>query len=205
MRTYLAAAAVIGLTAVTVTAYGRTEAPSAPAPSQQPLDWNAWRDWTAPAGAKATAPAPAATAEPEIDVVDAHWMALTMWGEARGVGEEGMRAVGHVIDNRRRAGMHGDYVTDTVSSAFQFSCWNPDDPNRAAMMNVDSLANGSRDHRHWLVARRIADEIMAGRSLDPTGGALFYHSVDVAPRWSEGIAPVRQIGGHVFFRSARRG
>lgn len=205
MRALLAAAAVIGLTAATVRAYGRAEVPAAPAPAPGAVDWNVWRDWSEAPAAGPREAMVAASPAPEIDVVDARWMALTMWGEARGGGEEAMRAVGHVIDNRRRAGMHGAYVTDTVGAAFQFSCWNSGDPNRAAMMNVDLLRPGSRDHAQWLTARRIADEIMGGRSADPTGGALFYHSVDVAPRWSEGMAPVRRIGGHLFFRSARRG
>ena len=176
-------------------------APARPAPTAG--DWTIWPSTGRRAEAQPVQASVAEPAEPEIDVVDAHWMALTMWGEARGQGEEAMRAVGHVIDNRRRAGMHGAYVTDTVGEAFQFSCWNPGDPNRAAMENVDRLAEGSREHRMWRAARRIADEILAGQSADPTGGALFYHSLDVAPRWSAGIEPVAQIGGHLFFRSAR--
>jgi spore germination cell wall hydrolase CwlJ-like protein len=205
MRAYLAAAAVIVLTVVTVRAYGQAEPPAPAAPAPRSLDWNVWNSWSAAPAAAAFANSPAAPPEPEIDVVDARWMALTMWGEARGGGEEAMRAVGHVIDNRRRAGIHGAYVTDTVSEAFQFSCWNTDDPNREAMMNIDALRPGSRDHRQWLLAKRIADEIMSGHSADPTDGALFYHSVDVAPRWSEGVVPVREIGGHLFFRTARQG
>jgi len=176
-------------------------APARPAPTAG--DWTIWPSTGRRAEAQPVQASVAEPAEPEIDVVDAHWMALTMWGEARGQGEEAMRAVGHVIDNRRRAGMHGAFVTDTVGEAFQFSCWNPGDPNRAAMENVDRLAEGSREHRMWRAARRIADEILAGQSADPTGGALFYHSLDVAPRWSAGIEPVAQIGGHLFFRSAR--
>lgn len=139
----------------------------------------------------------------EIDVVDAHWMALTMWGEARREGEVGMRAVGHVIDNRRRSGRHGAYATDTVSAAYQFSCWNPGDPNRRALDTIDTLRPDSADHQAWVSAKRIAAEILEGRSADPTGGALFYHTVAVAPRWSAGVPPVRRIGSHLFFRTAR--
>ena len=62
--------------------------------------WNAasWGEWTRPlqptserSNVEAEAPAPAAEIVPEeeIDVVDAHWMALTMWGEARNGGEDG--------------------------------------------------------------------------------------------------------------------
>jgi len=168
--------------------------------------------WTRPLGtapprppaAAASAPGPGPAARPDIDVVDAHWMALTMWGEARAEGETGMRAVGHVIDNRRRAGMHGAaYVTDTVGRAFQFSCWNPGDPNRDKMLDIDRLAPDGADYRSWRLARRLADEIMAGRSADPTGGALYYHSVEVAPAWSAGIAPARRIGSHLFFLASR--
>jgi spore germination cell wall hydrolase CwlJ-like protein len=183
-------------------AAARVEAPPAAA------TWDAWRQPVRPpqpasrplaeAAAKA---APAAPAE-EIDVVDAHWMALTMWGEARSGGEEAMRAVGHVIDNRRRSGAHGTYATETVSEAWQFSCWNKGDPNYAAMLNIDSLRPGSGDEAMWLAAKRIAAEILSGRSADPTGGALFYHTAAVAPRWSAGIAPVSVIGGHLFFRTA---
>ena len=72
-----------------------------------------WGEWTRPLqphvkGDRADAPVPIqeqiAAVSDDIDVVDAHWMALTMWGEARREGEAGMRAVGHVIENRRRAG-----------------------------------------------------------------------------------------------------
>lgn len=181
--------------------------PGAPAREAE-TDWSAWTRPLAPSSSRAPPAAgrdaaAAAAAAAEIDVVDAHWMALTMWGEARGGGEEAMRAVGHVIDNRRRAGVHGAYATDTVSEAFQFSCWNPGDPNRAAIEGVDSLARDSRDGEAWVLARMLAEEILAGRSIDPTGGALFYHTTEVAPRWSAGIAPVEQIGSHLFFLSAR--
>ena len=180
---------------------------AAPRAERAPVssDWNIW---PSPGRAEATKATPVAAVEQpaaEIDVVDAHWMALTMWGEARGQGEEAMRAVGHVIDNRRRAGMHGAFVTDTVGEAFQFSCWNAGDPNRVAIENVDRLREGSRAQLMWLAARRLANEIMAGQSADPTGGALFYHSVEVAPRWSEEMPAVAQIGRHLFFRAARQG
>ena len=114
-----------------------------------------------------------------------------------------MRAVGHVIDNRRRSGAHGRYATETVSEAWQFSCWNRNDPNYKAMLEVDSLRPGGEDQLMWLAARRVAEEILAGQSVDPTGGALFYHTAAVSPRWSAGLIPDRVIGGHLFFRTAR--
>jgi spore germination cell wall hydrolase CwlJ-like protein len=55
----------------------------------------------------------------------------------------------------------------------------------------------------WAAARRIAEEILSGRSEDPTGGALFYHADYVAPTWSRGVPPIRRIGSHLFFLTAR--
>ena len=208
MKTALTAAGLAGLLLFAAQARGGPDsgaASSAEARATGPsLSWNDWtQGFRAQPAAAATAPRNEQVTEPELDVVDAHWMALTMWGEARGSGEQGMRAVGHVIANRRAIGRHGDFVTETVSEAWQFSCWNAGDPNRQAIDNVDRLPRSGRDFRMWQAARRIAAEILAGRSEDPTGGALFYHADYVAPRWSRGVAPVARIGDHLFFVTAR--
>jgi len=202
MRWALAAAALGGVLLFAVQARGGSDATPPAPPRGTALSWNAWSE-----GLRAGAPARAAerqTAPAEdIDVVDAHWMALTMWGEARSSGEEGMRAVGHVIANRHLSGRHGAFATDTVSEAWQFSCWNAGDPNLGAMQNVESLPHGGREYRMWLAAKRIAGEILEGRSEDPTGGALFYHADYVAPRWAQGVPVVAAIGHHLFYSTAR--
>jgi spore germination cell wall hydrolase CwlJ-like protein len=217
LKTWLAAAALGGLLVFAAQARegGETAAPAKPAAAKPAMDWGAWTRPLQPKGAnppsyRAAAPAEAAPAETDqtpisdedYDVVDAHWMALTMWGEARNQGEIGMRAVGHVIANRRQAKTHGAFVTDTVSAAWQFSCWNKNDPNRAMMLAIEDLPEGGAAHRQWLAAKRIAAEVLAGRSADPTGGALFYHTTAVHPAWSRGVTPVTQIGDHLFFRTA---
>ena len=215
MKMVLALTAACGL--ALAAAYARGGDGNA-APEAQPIRKAAadWSEWTRPLGpgTPSAASAPAEAGRPresapldqlalqDIDVVDAHWMALTMWGEARNQGEIGMRAVGHVIANRRAARTHGTFVTDTVSAAWQFSCWNKNDPNRALMLAIDDLPKGSRSHAQWLAAKRIASEVLAGRSVDPTGGALFYHTTAVSPAWSRGVTPVTQIGDHLFFRTA---
>jgi spore germination cell wall hydrolase CwlJ-like protein len=214
MKKWLAAAALGG--AIVFAAQAR-EGESAPAPAvpaeSAPAAASAnWSEWTRPLQPAALRPeaaarkVAAAQGEPisdeDYDVVDAHWMALTMWGEARNQGDIGMRAVGHVIANRRAAKTHGTFVTDTVSAAWQFSCWNKNDPNRAMMLAIDDLPEGGAAHRQWLAAKRLAAEILAGRSADPTGGALFYHTTAVQPAWSRGVTPVTQIGDHLFFRTA---
>jgi spore germination cell wall hydrolase CwlJ-like protein len=215
MKTWLAAAALCGLLVFAAQARegGETAAPAKPAAVKPATDWSAWTRPLQPKGAnppsyRAAAAAEAAPAEvdqppisdEDYDVVDAHWMALTMWGEARNQGEIGMRAVAHVIANRRDAKTHGTFVTDTVSAAWQFSCWNKNDANRAMMLAIEDLPEGGTAHRQWLSAKRIAAEVLAGRSTDPTAGALFYHTTSVHPAWSRGVTPVTQIGDHLFFK-----
>ena len=207
MKLAVSGAALVGLLlfAAAQARGGAEKASARPAPTEPTTQWGelAARFGGASRSADRRGGANEASAA-EVDVVDAHWMALTMWGEARGDGEEGMRAVGHVIDNRRRAGHRsGRYVTDTVSAAWQFSCWNAGDPNHRAILELDRLPADSHDRRMGRLARRLADEILAGRSPDPTGGALFYHATGVAPAWSEGVPVARQIGRHFFFRTAR--
>jgi len=207
MKILLGTVALAGLAAFTVQARGGADSSSPSQAGQVQAPVLGWSEFARSIGTPATrpsrtAPEQSAAAIPDLDVVDAHWMALTMWGEARGDGEAGMRAVGHVIDNRRRLGRHGAFATDTVSEAWQFSCWNPGDPNMAAMMNIDDVPANSREGQMWLAARVLAEEILSGRSEDPTDGSLFYHAVEVEPRWSAGLTPARRIGRHLFFRSA---
>ncbi len=213
MKNWISLALAAALLIYGATASGEAAEPVEPARPHHSANQPAALEWSrvgiapplppAPPTPLEATPAEPAAPSPEIDVVDAHWMALTMWGEARREGEAGMRAVGHVIDNRRRSGRHGAYATDTVSAAWQFSCWNPGDPNRRALDTIEDLPRHSSDYRAWLAAKRIAGEILEGRSVDPTAGSLFYHTVAVAPAWSAGIRPVRRIGSHVFFRTAR--
>ena len=207
MKILIGAVALAGLAVFAAQARGGADAADTAPTGHDEAPVLGWSEFARSFGTPSARPARPAVEQAgsaDLDVVDAHWMALTMWGEARGDGEAGMRAVGHVIDNRRRVGRHGAFVTDTVSEAWQFSCWNPGDPNLAAMLNVDSLPANSHERRMWQAARRLAGEILSGRSEDPTGGSLFYHSVDVSPHWSQGVDPVGRIGRHLFFRTAGR-
>jgi spore germination cell wall hydrolase CwlJ-like protein len=69
------------------------------------------------------------------------------------------------------------------------------------MLDIASLRPGSADEQSWRIAKRVAREILAGRSTDITGGAKFYHTTGVSPAWSRGLEPDQVIGNHLFFRS----
>lgn len=127
-------------------------------------------------------------------------LALTMWGEARGDGPQSMRAVGHVIMNRVKSPRFGDTVKDVVWKRKAFSCWNENDPNRASMSNLSSMPSQSLDRVRWKQAVDIAKQIMAGKSQDPTNGAMFYHTDAIKPYWvSDDMEPSAKIDDHIFY------
>jgi spore germination cell wall hydrolase CwlJ-like protein len=143
-------------------------------------------------------------AETPLNEADARLLAATAWAEARSEGEIGMRAVAHVIINRIGA-RFGDNVESVILAPWQFSAWNARDPNRPQAENPDAYAIESGDLAAWVSAQRIAREVLLGQSLDPTGGALFYHARSVHPRWARFGEGRRIIGAHIFYRDVRDG
>lgn len=138
----------------------------------------------------------------EIENEDFTYLALTIWAEARGEGEEGMRAVGHVIKNRADSGRtrsFGAGIRGVVTKPNQFTCWSSRDPNHRAMERVAHLPEG-RDLDRWNAAQRIAREILTGESADPTNSAVFYHTRAVSPGWASRVTRVATIGSHIFYR-----
>ena len=62
-------------------------------------------------------------------------LARTVWGEARGEGTEGQKAVIHTVFNRFKSGRWyaGKTIAATCKKPWQYSCWNKNDPNRGKM------------------------------------------------------------------------
>lgn len=126
----------------------------------------------------------------DLDSID--YMARTAWGEARGEGTLGMRAVSHVIHNRVQSRRYPSTVREVVLQPWQFSAWNAADPNRAKMLALDETDPAFR------AALDIAREVLRGGSADPTGGALHYHATSVSPSWAATATGGLQIGKHIF-------
>jgi spore germination cell wall hydrolase CwlJ-like protein len=146
---------------------------------------------------KDTPAAKAFLSELEIDV-----LARTLWGEARSEGANGMRAVAHVILNRvliaeANGGEYwwGHDVITVCQKPYQFSCWNPADPNRPKLMKVDEADT------EFATALRIARRAVLGcLGDDITRGADHYHTVDILPFWAKGERPAVTIGRHHFYK-----
>lgn len=136
---------------------------------------------------------------------DYKYMALTIYGEARGEPLEGQAAVGFVILTRARKRKWD--IRTTVLRPFQFSCWNTDDPNRKELDLLMGNWDGAVKEKCMLrqcfwVARGVLD----GWIINPVPDADHYVTRRLfvspnAPDWVARMEPVQCIGRHVFLRS----
>jgi hypothetical protein len=144
--------------------------------------------------ASTVASAPVAVNEEEVRL-----LAATAWGEARSEGEDGMRAVAHVMVNRVGE-RFGENLETVILAPKQFSVWNLGDPNRRLVRNPERYARSGVNRETWETAQQVAREVLSGQSVDPTDGALFYHTRAISPWWSRYGEGRREIGAHVFYR-----
>jgi hypothetical protein len=146
-----------------------------------------WSQPVAPLAAAAQAPSE------EVDV-----LARTLWGEARGEGRPGIEGVASVVVNRARKrpkAWWGSTIVEVCRKPLQFSCWNPDDPNREKLRAVTE-ADGA--FRTCVDVARAA----AGGSLDDaTSGATHYHTDAIMPPWARNKTPCARIGHHLFYNN----
>ena len=147
---------------------------------------------------------PKATPAAARNPADVHLLAATAWAEARSEGELGMRAVAHVMVNRV-GDRFGDDLHTVILAPKQFSAWNLGDPNRPLAQNPERYATGGADKATWDTALEVAREVLSGQSVDPTDGALFYHTRAVHPVWDRYGKGRMIIGAHVFFHDVPDG
>lgn len=135
----------------------------------------------------AAPPAKAASAQQEVGC-----LAQAIYFESRGEPEGGMLAVGHVVLNRSRdpGFPHGIcgvvYQRSGGSCQFSFAC--------------DGRSDRPRNDADWAQSMALAKAIYAGRTTDPTRGALWFHRASVRADLGPGIRRAARIGHHVFFR-----
>lgn len=124
-------------------------------------------------------------------------LAMLLWGEARGEGLIGLRAVAQVVANRaRRGGWFGRGWREVMLKPYQFSCFLPDDPQAAWLLTP--LAHSTPET--WQKCLYVAREALEQRLPNMVGNATHYYAVSIpAPRWAKEMTFVRQIGRHRFY------
>lgn len=130
-------------------------------------------------------------------------LARTLYGEARGEyykqsgGLGSFIAVGNVVINRlMQRTWFGSSVIEVCKKPWQFSCWNPKDPNFKVVSQdrlTDSLFN---------FCKKVAVGLLMKNWPDLTKGSDHYHSVNIEglPKWAVNQRPQIQIGQHVFYK-----
>lgn len=104
-------------------------------------------------------------------------VADTVYYEARGEGEEGMRAVAHVIYNRAKEMGVSPCIIVRIPAQFATGPSKPRD-------------------KQWQIAKRIS--IDPGKDL--TRGATYFHNRSVRPYWIKRLVVTFTHGGHIFYR-----
>jgi len=146
------------------------------------------------------APNPTSTINAAM-IENAHIIAATIWGEARGEGEVGMQAVLNVILNR--AGKDINKAAQIALKPKQFSFWNKiANPREYAqhLANVSRAAK-NRDAILYQKAIELVDKSISGQLKDITNNAKFYFNPKIVkPSWSKKMIKTTTIGNHEFYK-----
>lgn len=132
-------------------------------------------------------------------------LTLVVYGEARGEGIEGQKAVINVIKNRvKKGGWFVDKEIEKLSSAicgvilkkYQFSCFLETDANRKKLEFYAENFNAKL--KTDKVFKQIYDLTQTDFE-DNTNGAVFYHEQSISPKWKETVKETARIGHHIFY------
>lgn len=136
----------------------------------------------------------------------------TMVGEASNQGETGLAAVAHSFRNRMLDSRFPSSIGGVVRQKGQYSTWD---------LDASYLATLKPGNPVYDKAAKIYDVVMSGRHIDPTGGALNYHSPKGMEAYARRGIKVSQatlqrtraaeadpnsirIGGHVFYNPGNK-
>ena len=127
---------------------------------------------------------------------DSDVVAMTILGEARGEGEAGMYAVACVSAQRSiEWKRNGKSITPKQAclQAWQFSCWNKNDPNRKKLPTL------LKTHQHAAYAKMLAVNIK-NLQRSYVGNADHYCHVNTHNKWTRKGKTIKVIGKHKFYK-----
>ena len=127
-------------------------------------------------------------------------VALNVYFEARSEEFLGKIAVGSVVMNRVESPIFPDNACDVVYQAEYLGQW-PKRHRCQFSWFCDGLADIPRETEEWAEAVTIATWVHGIGLPDITGGALWYHSNDVSPKWA--TTDYLQIGSHKFYTQVK--
>ncbi len=138
----------------------------------------------------------AGSAQAKVDVpAEIECLALNIYFEARGEPDIGKLAVAHVVMNRVEDRRFPETICGVSKDGGQKKL------NRCQFSwFCDGRSDRPNDLRQWERSKALAREIFWGLSMDPTGGALWYHATYVRPVWRKALVKSAKIGNHIFYQ-----
>ncbi len=112
------------------------------------------------------------------------WLALNVYHEARNQEQLDQIAVAHVVINRSKS--RSLPIKQVIFQPFQFS-W--------TFQKEDYFPH---DTKAFLECTKSAIAAVEGR--DFTGGALYYHNINMIPEWSNRLEYTSTYGAHSFYK-----
>jgi hypothetical protein len=130
---------------------------------------------------------------------DLDTLARTLYGEAEVGDVDDAKAIAAVVLNRVRYPNWPNKISAVCLQAWQFSCWNANNPRRQHLLDVD--LNSSP----WLrECHDIAKMAIDGKLTDITKGSTHYWATYIKePKWAKGKVPVFETPAgrynHLFY------
>ena len=128
------------------------------------------------------------------------WACLTeaLYFEARGETVKGQFAVAEVILNRVSSPSFPDTICGVINQGTgrKFAC--------QFTYTCDGRAEVIREPKAYEMVGKVAKMVMDGMPRTLTGGATFYHTKAVRPRWARVFERTTTIGFHQFYKKPVR-
>jgi spore germination cell wall hydrolase CwlJ-like protein len=152
--------------------------------------------------------------EPEqvvVDPLEVECMQKNIYFEARNQGVEGQLATAWVTINRVNSIHYPSTVCDVVYQGVHDRNGNPVRNQCKFSWYCDGKSDkphsNAVERRAWKIAGEIAQHMIENCleqntkecPADPTGGAMYYHTKEVAPNWSRVYTVSANIGSHIYY------
>ena len=132
-------------------------------------------------------------------------LAQNIYFEARNQSLAGQIAVSHVVLNRVKDNRFPNTICTVIKHGRHVPSWKdktkliPKRNKCAFSWYCDGKTDKPYNKKVFNHLYKVAEKVRT-MVTDVTGGALYYHSVDVAPWWAEHFTITTMIDDHIFYR-----
>lgn len=123
-------------------------------------------------------------------------LAMNIYHEARGEPIAGQYAVAEVTLNRT----HSRAFPSSVCQVVYQKHWNPKRKENIYAFSWTGMSLPTHFHSAaWRQAWEIARTVLTSDHVPTLHGALYYHTIDIKPGWSQRHKRIAIIGRHIFY------